>query len=166
MNRGLRNINCLRPESFPFFKFEWPVIHAGRQAEAMFRQGGFACPVTFVHGADLRHGDVAFIDKQQCVFRQIFEQGWGRLPAAPRQIARIVFNPVAASCCLDHFKIEGCALFKPLGFEQAAGPSSSVSRCFSSSFICLRPVAALVWVSRNVSLRKSARFLVQLISAP
>ena len=45
----------------------------------------------------------------------------GGFLTAPGQIARIVFNPVAASCRLDHLKIEGRALFKPLGFEQAAG---------------------------------------------
>src|SRR3546814_20817457 len=47
-----------------------------------------AHPVAAVHAADLRHHDVAFVDEQQGVVRQVFEQGRRRIAGpAPGEIA-------------------------------------------------------------------------------
>ena len=82
---GGRDKDGLRAESLPLLEFQRPVIHAARQPEAIFRQRALAREVAFEHGPDLRHGDVAFIDDQQRVFRQIFEQRRRRLARpAPR----------------------------------------------------------------------------------
>ena len=45
----------------------------------MFGQGELAVKVTLEHAADLGHGNVAFIDKQQGIFGQIFKQGRRRI---------------------------------------------------------------------------------------
>jgi hypothetical protein len=53
----------LRAHHVPFLKAQRPVVHAGRQAEAIFGQRRLAAEVTTVHRADLRDGLVGLIDK-------------------------------------------------------------------------------------------------------
>ena len=82
------NEDRLRPHAFPFLELQRAVIHAGRQAEAVFRQGRFARKVALVHAAELRHRHMAFIDDQHRVVRQVFEQGRRRFARfAARQVA-------------------------------------------------------------------------------
>src|SRR5690606_32532319 len=52
----------LRPQAVPFAEAQRPVVDAGGQAEAVFGQRRLAPEVTAEHAADLRHGDVAFVD--------------------------------------------------------------------------------------------------------
>ena len=86
--RRCRHIDRLRPEPFPFFKFQGPVIHTGWQAESVFGQCRFTRIVTFIHRPQLGYGDMAFIDNQQGIFRQIFKQCRRWLArTASRQIA-------------------------------------------------------------------------------
>ncbi|CAH0225921.1 hypothetical protein SRABI106_02069 [Rahnella aquatilis] len=82
-----RDINTLRRQGFEFLKAHRAVIQRRRQAETVFHQRFFTRAVAFVHTADLRNGDVRFIDNQQAVSRQIIKQRRRRLarPAA-RQI--------------------------------------------------------------------------------
>jgi hypothetical protein len=64
---------------------------------------------------------VAFIDEQQRVVGQIFEQGRRRLARqAAGQEAAVVLDPRAAAGGRDHFEVEIGALFQPLRFEQLA----------------------------------------------
>jgi hypothetical protein len=61
-------------------------------------QGRFAIVVTAVHAAHLRHGDVALIDEQQRVLRQVLEQRRRRLAGiAAGEIAGIVLDAVAVA---------------------------------------------------------------------
>ncbi len=110
-----------RPEAFPFLELQRPVVDAGRQAEAELRQHGLAVEVAAIHAADLRHRDVAFVDDQQCVFRQVFEQRRRRVAGlSSGQVARVVLDPLAGAGRLHHFDIERGALFQPLRFQQFA----------------------------------------------
>ena len=62
---------------------------------------------------------MAFIDEEQRVFRQIFEQGRRRLSRKPaRQEAGIILDARAASGRRNHLQIEIGPLFEPLRFEQ------------------------------------------------
>ena len=119
--RGRGNKDGLWAEPFPLLEFQRPVIHAGRQAEAIFRKRALAREVAFEHGPDLRHGDVAFIDDQKRVLRKILEQGRRWLArSAPRQIAGIVLDAGAGPGGLDHLDIELRALLDALRLQQLA----------------------------------------------
>ena len=112
----------LRPEGIPFLKAQRAIVDAARQAETMLDQGGLAGKVAAEHAADLRHGDVAFIDDQQGIVWQIFKQRGRRLARiAAGEIARIILDAFAGTGGLHHLHIEDSALFQALGFQQAAG---------------------------------------------
>ena len=119
--RGGRDKDGLRAHGVPLLELEGAVVHAGRQAEAVFGQRELAPIVAPVHAADLRHADVAFVGEDDGVVGDEFEQGGGRLArCAAGQIARIVLDPVADAGGLEHFQIEIGALFQPLGLQQFA----------------------------------------------
>ena len=87
----------------------------------MFGQRAFAIKVTFAHRADLRHGDVALIGKENSVFGQIFEKRGRGFPGFTScEVARIVFNPRAKALRGHHFQIKFRALGNALGFEELA----------------------------------------------
>ena len=116
------NEHRLRAHRIPFFEFERAVIHAGRQAKPIFHQHGFTRMIAVIHPADLRHGNMAFIDKKQRVFRQILKQGRRRLARLrPGKIARIVFDALAASGFHQHFQIVIGTLLQPLRLDQLVG---------------------------------------------
>ena len=111
----------LRPHRVPFLEPQRPVVHAGRQAETVFRERRLAPVVALVHRADLRHRDVALVGENQRVVGQIFEQRRRRLArAASGEIARVVLDPGAGSRRLHHFQVEYRALLEPLRLQQAA----------------------------------------------
>ena len=81
----------------------------------MLCQGRFTRVVAPIHTTELWHRDMAFVNDQQGVVRQILEQGrrWlARLAA--RQIARIVLDTSTGACRLDHLQIEHRSLLEPL----------------------------------------------------
>ena len=87
----------------------------------MFGKGEFAAVVAFVHAADLRDRDVAFVGEDDRVIRDEFKQrGRGFAGLAPGEVARVVFDAVAVSGGLEHFEVEVGALLKALGFQQLA----------------------------------------------
>ncbi len=114
--RGRRHIDRLRPHGVPFLEAQRPVVHAGGEAEAIFGKGGLALVVAAEHAADLRDGDMALVDEDECVVGQIFEQGRRRLAGfAPGEIARVVLDAGARAGGLDHLEVEQGALLEPLG---------------------------------------------------
>ena len=73
------------------------------------------------HAADLRHGDVALVDEDQGVVRQVFEQGRRRLAGlAAGEIARIVLDAGAGAGGHHHLDVEHGALLEALRLQQAA----------------------------------------------
>src|SRR5690606_40197459 len=56
-----------------------PVVQRRRQPEPVLHQRLLARTVTAVHAADLRDGYVGLVDENDDVFRQVVEQGRGRL---------------------------------------------------------------------------------------
>ncbi len=116
-----RDVNSLGSHRVPFLEPERPIVHARRQAEAVFGQRRLAPIVAAIHAADLRDGHMALVGEDERVVGQIFEQGRRRLagPAAG-QIARIVLDAGAGAGRLQHFQIEQGALLEPLRLEQAS----------------------------------------------
>ncbi len=120
--RRRRDVGRLRAHEVPFLEAQRPVVHAGRQAEAVFGERRLAAKIAAIHAADLRDGDVALVDEDQRVVRQILEQGGRRLARlAAGEIARIVLDAGAGAGRLDHLDVETAALLQPLRFQQAAG---------------------------------------------
>ena len=116
-----RDIDRLRAHRVPFLEFQRPVVDAGGQPEAIFGERRLAPEVALIHGAQLRNGDVGFVDEDDGFVGQIFEQGRRRLAgAAPREPARIILDAGAGAGRLDHFEIEHRALFQALRFEKLA----------------------------------------------
>ena len=66
---------------------------------------------------------MAFVDDQQGVFRQIFEQALAAVHRrlAPGQVARIILDARAVANFDHHLDIEARALFQALGFDELAG---------------------------------------------
>lgn len=79
----------------------------------------FAVIVTPKHAADLRNGDVAFVNENQGIGRQVFKQGRRRFARfAAGQITGVVFNAFTMAGGFEHFQVETGALFDTLGFQQ------------------------------------------------
>ena len=117
-----RDAHGLRPHQVPLLEAERPVVHAGRQAEAVFGERRLAAEVAAIHAADLRDGDVALVDEDQRVVGQVFEQRRRRLARlAAGQVARIVLDAGAGAGRLDHLEVERRALREPLRLEQPPG---------------------------------------------
>ena len=134
----------LRPEAFPLLELQRPVVDAGGQAEAEFGQHRLAGEVAAIHAAELRHGDVALIDDQQRVLRQVFEQG-------RRRLARVRGRSDSASSsrCLCRSRSSPSSRCRRWCAAAAARPPavclrvvSSSSRCFSSILM-----SRIAWVS-------------------
>ncbi len=71
------------------------------------------------HRADLRHRLVAFVDEQQRIVGEIFEQGRRRLAGqAAGQEAAVILDPGAAAGGGDHLQIEMGPLLQPLRLQQ------------------------------------------------
>src|SRR5690606_6084338 len=69
----------LRAHRVPLVEAQRAVVYAARQAEAVFGERQLAAVVAARHRADLRHRLVAFVDEQQRVVGQVFEQRRRRL---------------------------------------------------------------------------------------
>ncbi len=70
---------------------------------------------------DLRNGDMAFIDEDEGIVGQIFEQRRRRLAGlAAGEIARIILDAGAGAGRHHHLDVEEGALLEPLRFEHAA----------------------------------------------
>ena len=118
---GGRDIDRLRAHCVPFLELQRAVVHAGRQAEPMFRQGELAPIVAPVHAADLGNGHMGFVSENNGIVGDELEQRRRRLPrCAPRQIARIILDPVADARGLQHLDIEIRPLLQPLRLQQLA----------------------------------------------
>ena len=85
----------------------------------MLRQRTFTVCIAFTHRANLRHGDMAFIHKEKSVLGQIFKESWRRLTRrAAREVAGVVFNPVAKARGCHHLQIKFRPLREALGFDK------------------------------------------------
>ncbi len=73
-----------------------------------------------IHAAELRHGDVAFVQEHERVVGHVFEQRRRRLARlAAGEIARIVLDAGAAAGRFHHLEVVDGALLEPLRLEQA-----------------------------------------------
>ena len=62
---GGGDVDGLRAHGVPLLEAERAVVHAGRQAEAVFGERRLAAEVAAIHGAELADGDVALVDEER-----------------------------------------------------------------------------------------------------
>ncbi len=99
---------------------ERSVVERGGHPEPVLDERLLARAVAVVHAADLRHGDVALVDDDQRVLRQVVDQGRrGLARAVPGQVARVVLDAVAEAELAQHLHVEEGPLLEPLRLEQS-----------------------------------------------
>ena len=87
----------------------------------MLDQLVLAGPVPLVLAVELRHGDVALVDDQQEVLREVVEQRERRLAVgAAVDVHRVVLDAVAVADLLHHLEVVLRAHPQPLRLEQLA----------------------------------------------
>ena len=102
-------------------KLQWAVVIRTRQAEAVLDKRVLARAVAAVHGAHLRQRDVALVDKEQKVLREIVQQRHRRAAGgAAADDARIVLDAGAVAKLLHHFNVIVRALADALRLEELA----------------------------------------------
>ena len=117
--RRRRDEDRARRAAFPFLELQRPVVQRRRQPEAELHQRFLARAVALVHGADLRNGDVRFVDHQQRIRRDVVEQARRRLAGhVSGEMARVVLDAVAVADLGHHLQVELRALRQPLRFDQ------------------------------------------------
>ena len=119
--RRRRDIGRLRAHRVPLVKAQRTVVDRAWQAKAIFGQSQFPPVIAARHAVDLADRLVAFIDEQQRILGQIFEQRRRRLARhAAGEEARVILDPRATARRGDHLQIEIGALLQPLRLKQLA----------------------------------------------
>ena len=107
--------------AFELVVLERPVVEGRGQAETVLDEGDLSRPVAAVHGAHLGHRDVALVDHQQEVVREVVEQAEGALPGlAPVEVAAVVLDATAEAQLPHHLEVVRGALLQPLAFDEPA----------------------------------------------
>ena len=116
-----RDIDGLMHPLLEFLEFQRTVIVRARQAEAVLDERILARTVAAVHGAHLRQRDVALVDKEQKILREIVQQRH-RCAAggAAADDARVVLDAGAVAKLLHHLNIIIRALADALRLEELA----------------------------------------------
>src|SRR5690606_39969694 len=103
----------------PFLNLKLTVTKARRKPKNELSQRRLAGIDALEHAADLRNRDVALVDDQERVLRQILEQRRRRhTRRAAGQVARIVLDPGAGAGRHQHLEVEGGPLLEPLRLQQ------------------------------------------------
>lgn len=103
------------------FKFQRAVVKGRRQPEAIFHQCFFTGIVAAVHSPHLRQRNMALVDKQQKILREIVQQRGGHTAWRPAgQHGRIVLDALAHPHFIEHLDIIVCPLGDALRLNELA----------------------------------------------
>ncbi len=87
----------------------------------MVHEHVLAGAVTLVLPVELGHRDVALVDDEEEVLREVVDEGEGRLARRPAvDVSRVVLDAVAVADLLDHLEVVLGAHAQALGLEQLA----------------------------------------------
>ena len=99
-------INRLADAFKEFRPFEWTIIHCRRQTEPVFHQRALTAGVTLIHGANLRHGNMRFIDDQQKIVGEKVKQRVRRTSRLSTvEMPRIILHSRADANLREHLQI-------------------------------------------------------------
>src|SRR5206468_9322842 len=116
---GRGDVDRLADVARELLEIERAVVERRGEAEAELDQRFLAGSVSPVHAADLRHGDVALVDDEQVVFREVVEQRVGRLPRGPAvQVPRVVLDAGGEAHLGEQLEVVARALLQALRLEQ------------------------------------------------
>ena len=97
------------------------VVERAGQAEAVLDQRLLAAAVAGEHAANLRQGDVRFVDDQEEIFGEEVDERVRRLARlAAGEPAGVVLDAGAVADLAQHLEVVAAAGLEPLGFEQLA----------------------------------------------
>ena len=117
--RCRRDIDRLMELLLPFVELQRPVVHGAGEAEAVVDERRFPALVAGVHPADLGHGDMRLVDKEQVFLGEIVEQRLGRaVGGTAGEGAGVVLDPRAEARLEEHLEVEAGAGGEALRFEQ------------------------------------------------
>src|SRR5690625_648897 len=110
------------PDAFQeFLPFQGTVIYRGRQPETVIYQGALAGNISLIHGPDLWHRNVRFIDDEHKVFGEIVQERVGsRTARAPIDVPRIVLDTRTGTNLPHHFDVVSGAHTQALRLQQFA----------------------------------------------
>ena len=115
------DVNHLLGHFVELVEGERAVVQGGWQAEAIVHERLLARAVAAVHGAYLRHADMALVDDDQKVLGEEVQEAIGaRARRASVEVARVVLNAAAVPQLAYHFDVVLHALFQPFCFERLA----------------------------------------------
>ena len=121
ITRGRRTVDDLVDHAFKFVKAHGPVIQGAGQPEAVLDQHFLALPVTVVHAADLRQGDMGLIHDQQVIIREVIKQVIRTLARHPAvNMHRVVLDTGTVAVFPQRFQVKPGALFQPFLFQRLA----------------------------------------------
>ena len=111
VGRRRTDIDNLMNELVELFEAQRSVVECCRQTEAVFYEVLLPCPVAAVHGTNLWHAHMAFVDDGEKVFREEIKQAVRPVTRLPTvEIARIILYAAAMAQFLDHLHV----VFHPL----------------------------------------------------
>src|SRR5699024_3716391 len=121
VGRRRTHINRSSRQRFELAEGERTVVLSRRKPETVLHEAFLAGSVAAVHRPDLGNGDMAFVDDQQVVLREIVQQTEGARPLLPAvEITRIVFDTGTVAEFLYHFEVVFHALFDALRLHRPA----------------------------------------------
>ena len=98
ISRRSRNVYHLIEFLLKLAEKQRAVVIRGRKTETVFDKAFFSCPVAAAHTSHLRHGNMAFIDEHQKVFRKVVKQSVrGRTGLSARKDTGIVLHTFAVT---------------------------------------------------------------------
>ena len=104
--------NRLPDALFKLLEQQRTIVKRRRQSETIFDKLVLARAVAVVHGANLRHGDVALVDEAQKALGEVVQQGIGRVAGLSAiEVARIILDAAAIADFTHHLDV----VIRPLG---------------------------------------------------
>ena len=101
------------------FEVQRPVVECAGQPESVVHQGLFSGTVSGIHGTYLRQCDMAFIDDQEKVFREVIQQSVRHTPRrSAGENTGIVLNAAAKADLFQHLHVVLCPLLNTLCLNQ------------------------------------------------
>ena len=117
--RSRAHVNGLVRQLHELVEIERPIIERAGQAKPIIDEHRFARAIAFIHPTDLRDRGVRFIDDYQEIFRKkVDDRVRLRTRRPPREMARVIFDPVTESHFLQHFQIVFSAHSQALRFQK------------------------------------------------